>query len=175
MASSVGPIGYGLPRPNSVTPFSGNPSQDFDKFQEQIQQSTYFSHFNLLHPEAQSTLDKLLTDAITMHARNEKEETAKNTASITHRETKAKNMLQEDAILFNLLSISVKGAAKDIMLKAKAFVLNEKPQLHGSQAFQNLVNEYGKKKQSVADKYSEKQEVFTHFITPNLLSPHVER
>ena len=174
MASSVGPIGYGLPRPNSVTPFSGNPSQDFDKFREQIQQSTYFSYFNLLNPDAQPTLDKLLQEATTLHARNDKEETAKNTASITHRETKAKNMLQEDAILFNLLSTSVKGEAKDIMLKAKAFVLNDKPQLHGSEAFQNLVKEYGKKKQCVADKFSAKQEVLSHFITPNLLSSQLD-
>ena len=101
MASSAGPIGYGLPRPNSVTPFSGTPSQDFDLFREQIQQSTYFSYFNLLNPDAQPTLDKLFLDAAKLQATNEKEETAKNTASITHRETKAKNMLQEDAILFN--------------------------------------------------------------------------
>ena len=174
MDSSAGFTGYGPSRPNSVTPFSGNPSQDFDKFREQIQQSTYFSYVNLLNPDAQPTLDKLLQEAATLHARNDKEETAKNTASITHRETKAKNMLQEDAILFGLLSTSVKGAAKDIMLKAKAFVLNDKPQLHGSQAFQNLVNEYAKKKQCVADKFSAKQEVLSHFITPNLLSPQLD-
>ena len=161
--------GYGLP--TSIIGFNGD--GDFDKFQAQIQQETYFSHVNLLKPGAQEILDQLVEEIATILG-EEVEESAKNTGKLTYRENKKKDMLKEDNFLLQLLRKSVKARAKDIAFKTTAFVLNDKPTLPGAQAYQNLVKEYGVKAHNVADKYTEKQEVLAHFVSPNLLSPQID-
>ena len=87
MASASGRLtGYGLP--TSIIAFVG--TGDFDKFQGQVQQETYFSHVNLLKPGAQETLDQLvkeIDDILEM----EVEESAKNTGKLkTHLSRKQK-------------------------------------------------------------------------------------
>ena len=104
MASASGSItGYGQP-PSLINPFNGQ--GEFDIFQHQVQQATYFSHISSMSPDAQDTLDALLEEITTLFA-NDAEETSKNTAKITYRENKKKDMLKEDQVLYQLLVKSV--------------------------------------------------------------------
>ena len=123
------------------------------KFQDQLQQATFFSHISSLNPKAQDTLDTLMKEIKGLLA-NDAEKTVKNTANITYRENKKKDMLKEDQVLYQLLVKSIKGRAKDIAFQSKAFALNNKPTLPGAQAYQNLVKKYGDKPHNVVDKYT---------------------
>ena len=85
MASASGLLlGYGQPT-ISIKPLAGD-SGDFDQWQNQIQQACPFTHVSLLSPDAQSKLDTLLEERDNLLAK-EGEETMKNTAAITYRET----------------------------------------------------------------------------------------
>ena len=166
-------IGYGPSL--SIKTFEGA-SGNFEQFQWQLQQACPFSYVSLLSPDAQEKLDNLLRerDDLLVKAQAKDGETMKDTTAINYRETKIKDMIKEDSILHGLLVKSVKGRARDTAFQQQAFVLNDKPTLQGAQAYQRLVKEYGKKKACIADKYTEKQEILSHFIAPNFSSPQID-
>ena len=55
-----------------------------------------------------------------------------------------------------------------------AFVLQEKPGLPGSQAYQRLLKEYGEIPINVLDKFTAKEQILSFFSSPNLGSPQLD-
>ena len=164
--------GYG-PQAISIKSFDGSASGDFSKLQKDLQNASVFSIISSMDLKCQQALVDLDKDIARLRA--DGKDSAKHTAELTYLENRRKEMLKDDQSFYRLVISSVKGRAKDIAnQQANAFVLNEKTNLPGAKAYQNLFSEYAEKPQNMVDKYSEKQRVLHHFITPNLSSPQID-
>ena len=169
MASSGIATGYGPQA--SIKSFDG--TGDFQRLQQDLQHASVFSNdVSSMDPKCQAILEEIEHEITRLRLKDK--DTAKHTAEIAYMENKRKEILKEDQAFYRMLTSSIKGRAKDIACPhATAFVLNEKANLPGAQAYQNLFNEYAEKPQNMVDKYAEKQAVLSHFITPNLSSPQI--
>ena len=80
-----------------------------------------------------------------------------------------KKTYQTDDYNFQVsLQLSLKEIAQIIAFPpATAFVLQEKPGLPGSQAYQRLLKEYGEIPVNVLDKFMAKEQIMSLFSSPN--------
>ena len=172
MASSSGALevmGHNKQRLR-ISPFSG--TESFPVYQSQLQQQGFFTFIPSMDIKCEAEFTQLLADISEQAA---DQGSAAKQAALQVLLAKKKTYQTDDYNFQVSLQLSLKGIAQIIAFPPPtAFVLQEKPGLPGSQAYQRLVKEYGEIPTNVLDKFIAKEQIMSYFSSPNLGSPQLD-
>ena len=142
MNSSSGALevmGHNLKQRLKISTFSG--PESFAVYQSQLQQQGIFTFISSMDIKCEADFEKVLTD---ITAQTADQGSAEKRANLQVLLAKKKTYQQDDLNFQVSLQSSLKGIAQIIAFPPPtAFVLQEKPVLPGSQAYQRLLKEYG--------------------------------
>ena len=152
-----------------ISTFSG--TESFPVYQSQLQQQGIFTFISSMDFKCEADFEKLLKDIEAQAADNGSQDKRANLQILLAK----KKTYQQDDLNFQVsLQSSLKGIAQIIAFPPPtAFVLQEKPGLPGSQAYQRLLKEYGETPTNVLDKFMAKEQIMSLFSSPNLASPQL--
>jgi len=153
-----------------ISPFSG--TENFSVYQSQLQQQGIFTFISSMDIKCEADFEKLLKDIEAQAADNGSQDKRANLQILLAK----KKIYQQDDLNFQVsLQSSLKGIAQIIAFPPPtAFVLQEKPVLSGSQAYQRLLKEYGEIPINMLDKFTAKEQILSYFTSPNLGSPQLD-
>ena len=162
-------MGHNKPR-LKISTFSG--TESFAVYQSQLQQQGIFTFISSMDIKCEADFDKVLVDTAAQTADQGSIEKRANLQVLLAK----KKTYQQDDLNFQVsLQLSLRENAQIVAFPPPtAFVLQGKPALPGSQAYQRLLKEYGEIPINMLDKFTAKEQILSYFSSPNLGSPQLD-